>query len=127
MVEADALAKSLSLANFRSEERRVRAVDAQERAERAGDEARRSGQAERWERYRSNIAAAAAALQLQKSDTAPRALEAAPQEHRDWEWRHLHSQVDGARAVIHGGKPASGDVATADHQPGGRPTGHRGP
>ena len=62
------------------------AVEARQRAERAGA-------AERWERYRSNIAAAAAALQLEHSDTARRALEAAPQEHRGWEWRHLHSQA----------------------------------
>ena len=60
------------------------AVEARQRAERAGA-------AERWERYRSNIAAAAAALQLEHSDTAGLALEAAPQEHRGWEWRHLHS------------------------------------
>ncbi|MBV8506900.1 MAG: serine/threonine protein kinase, partial [Alphaproteobacteria bacterium] len=75
---------------------RQEAVDAQQRAERAGE-------AERWERYRSNIAAAAAALQLQNSGAAQRALEAAPPEHRDWEWRHLHSQLDGARAAMPGG------------------------
>ena len=105
--KADALAKSLYLANVQSEEQRVRAVDAQERAERAGDEARRRGQAERWERYRSNIAAAAAALQLQNSSTARRALDGAPEEHRDWEWRHLHSQLDGARAVMLGTVPST--------------------
>ncbi len=76
------------------------AVDARQRAERAGA-------AERWERYRSNIAAAAAALQLDHSDTARRALEAAPQEHRGWEWRHLHIRLDDSRAVMPGGKPAS--------------------
>ena len=76
------------------------AVEARQRAERAGA-------AERWERYRSNIAAAAAALQLEHSDTARRALEAAPQEHRGWEWRHLHVRLDDSRAVMPGGKPAS--------------------
>jgi eukaryotic-like serine/threonine-protein kinase len=91
-----------------SEARRRRAVEAQERAERAGDEARRRGEAERRERYRSNVAAAAAALQLQNSKTAGRALEAAPEEHRDWEWRHLHSQLDGSRAVMPGFMPSSG-------------------
>ena len=106
--KADALAKSLSIANVQSEERLRRAVDAQERAERAGDEARRRGEAERRERYRSNIAAAAAALQLQNSKTARRALEAAPPEHRDWEWRHLDSQLDGARAVMPGFMPSFG-------------------
>ena len=76
------------------------AVEARQRAERAGS-------AERWERYRSNIAAAAAALQLEHSDTARRALEAAPQEHRGWEWRHLHARLDDSRSVMPGGKPGS--------------------
>jgi eukaryotic-like serine/threonine-protein kinase len=100
--KAETLATSLSAANVQSLERLRRAVDAQERAERASDEARRRGEAERRERYRSNIAAAAAALQLQNSKTARRGLEAAPQEHRDWEWRHLNIQLDGARAVMPG-------------------------
>ena len=39
-------------------------------AEVAAQEARRRGDAERWERYRSNIAAASAALQLQNSGPA---------------------------------------------------------
>jgi WD40 repeat protein len=106
--KADDLARSLFLANVRSEERLREAIDARERAERAGDEALRRGKAERRERYRSNVAAAAAALQLQNSKTARRALEAAPEEHRDWEWRHLHTQLDGARAVMPGFLPSSG-------------------
>ena len=106
--KADALARSLVVANFQSEERRLRAVDAQERAEQASDEARRLGEAERRERYRSNLAAAAAAMQLQNSATAQRYLEAAPPEHRDWEWRHLHSQLNRGRAVMPGGTPAWG-------------------
>jgi eukaryotic-like serine/threonine-protein kinase len=72
--KADALAKSLAKANIQSEERRLRAVHAQEQAELAGGEARRLGEAERRERYRSNVAAAAAALQLQNSATARRYL-----------------------------------------------------
>ncbi|HET6574804.1 MAG TPA: protein kinase [Fimbriiglobus sp.] len=69
-------------------------------AEQAGDEARRRGDAERWERYRSNIAAASAALQLQNSGAARDALDGAPTEHRNWEWRYLHSQLDGASLVL---------------------------
>ena len=65
----------------------------------ARDEAQRRQRAERWERYRSNIAAASAALQLQNSTTARSALEAAPEEHRNWEWQHIHSQLDEARHV----------------------------
>jgi WD40 repeat protein len=63
-------------------------------------DAEQAARAERWENYRANIAAASAALQLQNSDTARRALKAAPPEHRNWEWRHLHSQLDGARHVV---------------------------
>jgi eukaryotic-like serine/threonine-protein kinase len=125
--KADAFAKSLSVANFQlsvanfeSEERRKRAVDAQERAEQASDEARRLGEAERRERYRSNIAAAAAALQLQNGATARRHLEAAPPEHRDWEWRHLHSQLDTARDVMPGGAPAYGEWQLPIISPSGR-------
>jgi eukaryotic-like serine/threonine-protein kinase len=55
---------------------------------------------ERWERYRSNIAAATSALQLNNISSARSALEAAPQEHRNWEWRHLSVQLDSARAVL---------------------------
>ena len=72
------------------------AVEARQRAELAV-------RSERWERYRSNISAAASALQFQNnSGTARRALEAAPQEHRNWEWRHLKSQLDNSRAVMPG-------------------------
>jgi WD40 repeat protein/serine/threonine protein kinase len=67
--------------------------DAREVAEKAGD-------AERWERYRSNLAAASAALQLQKSDTARRALDAAPEQYRNWEWQYFHNQLDGATRVL---------------------------
>jgi WD40 repeat protein len=111
--KAEALASSLAIANVQLEERRLKAVEAQQRAERAGADERR-------ERYRSNIAAAAAALQLQNSGTARRALEAAPEEHRDWEWRHLHSQLDGARAAMPGGKPAAGNWQLPILSPSGK-------
>ncbi len=70
--------------------------NARHEAEEARDLARRRGDAERWGRYRSNIAAASAALQLQNSGAARSALEDAPEEHRNWEWQYLHSQLDGA-------------------------------
>jgi hypothetical protein len=73
--------------------------DARKEADQAAEEARRRGDAERWERYRSNIAAAGA-LQLQNSGNARSALEAAPPEHRNWEWQYLHSQLDGASLVL---------------------------
>jgi WD40 repeat protein len=63
-------------------------------------EAGARARSERWERYRSNIAEASAAQQLQNSSTGERALEAAPEEYRNWEWRHLHSLLDGASLVL---------------------------
>jgi WD40 repeat protein len=76
------------------------ADEARQRAEQAGEEARQRGDAERWQRYRSNIAAAASALQLYNNDSARLALEGAPPEHRNWEWQHLSSHLDGSRAVL---------------------------
>ncbi len=55
---------------------------------------------ERWERYRSNVAEASAAEQLRNSTTGERPLQAAPEEHRNWEWRHLSGQLEGARLVM---------------------------
>jgi WD40 repeat protein/serine/threonine protein kinase len=71
-------------------------------AVRANEEARRRGDAERWERYRANMAAAASALQLKNVDTARRLLELTPTEHRNWEWRHIAAQLDTARGVYQG-------------------------
>jgi eukaryotic-like serine/threonine-protein kinase len=69
-------------------------------AEEAADESRRKGEAERWGRYRSDIAASSAALQLQNSGAARSALDDAPKEHRNWEWQYLQSQLDGASFVL---------------------------
>src|SRR6516164_10155244 len=74
--------------------------DARHEADKATDEARRRSDAERWQRYRSNLAAAGEALQLENTGTARRALEAAPPEYRDWEWLHFTSQLDEARLVL---------------------------
>jgi eukaryotic-like serine/threonine-protein kinase len=71
------------------------AGDARQKAEQAAD-------AERWERYRANVAAAASALQLQNIGPARRALEEAPEKYRNWEWRHFHSQLDAAQADLRG-------------------------
>ena len=60
----------------------------------------RSRAGERWERYRANIVAAASALQVSNVGSARHALEAAPQEHRNWEWRHFHTRLDLARDVL---------------------------
>jgi eukaryotic-like serine/threonine-protein kinase len=84
----------------------------------ARQEADQRGNAERWERYRSNIAVAAGALQLQNSGAARSALEAAPPEHRNWEWQYYHSQLDGASLVLRvpGGRVRSFVVSPSGKQ-----------
>jgi WD40 repeat protein/tRNA A-37 threonylcarbamoyl transferase component Bud32 len=91
----------------------VKARDAAEREREAADaeRARAVGLAEdlRLQRdaalratYRANIGVASSALQLNNAGTARVALEAAPEEFRNWEWRHLASLLDGARTVLRG-------------------------
>jgi WD40 repeat protein/serine/threonine protein kinase len=91
--------------------------EAKVRAERANEEARRRGDAERWERYRANMAAAASALQLQNVDAARRSLELTPPEHRNWEWRHLAGELDSARGVLRG---SDGPILDVAFSPDGR-------
>jgi WD40 repeat protein len=55
--------------------------------------------AERWERYRANIAAAATGLQVENVDIARQALKDAPEEHRNWEWQHFSQKLDAALLV----------------------------
>jgi WD40 repeat protein/serine/threonine protein kinase len=98
------------LANDR-EAARIAADEERDRAERSADEARRRGDAERWQRYRANIAAAAGALQLQNIDSARSALEASPVEFRNWEWQHLDSQLDTSQVVLRGHDASADDVA----------------
>jgi len=77
---------------------------------RLADEADRRGAAERRQRYRANVAAAAMALQVSNTGAARRALAAAPEEYRGWEWLHFNSQVsDNARAVLR--MPGAPDAA----------------
>ncbi|HZY83641.1 MAG TPA: serine/threonine-protein kinase, partial [Gemmataceae bacterium] len=86
------------------------------RFERLADEADRRGAAERRQRYRANMAATAMALQVSNTGAARRALAAAPEEYRGWEWLHFNSHLlDGARAVLR--MPGARDAAT--FRPGG--------
>jgi WD40 repeat protein/serine/threonine protein kinase len=101
-VRFGALADEKEAARLDAVRAKHEAEDARGKAEQAGDEARRRGDAERWQRYRSTIAAAASALQLHNVASARRALEAAPPEHRNWEWLHFASQLDAARASRRG-------------------------
>jgi WD40 repeat protein len=64
------------------------------------EEAQQRERAERWERYRANISAAATGLQLHNVGIARQALEAAPEAHRNWEWKHFSRELDGAQRVF---------------------------
>jgi WD40 repeat protein/tRNA A-37 threonylcarbamoyl transferase component Bud32 len=83
----------VTLSYWRSE--KARAELAEQR-----DEAQRREKAERWERYRADILAAASALQVDNVGGARGALEDSPSEHRNWEWRHLYNRLDLARHVL---------------------------
>jgi WD40 repeat protein/serine/threonine protein kinase len=67
--------------------------------------------------YRAMIANASGGLRLNDSAGARRALEAAPEAFRGWEWRHLSSQLDGSRSVLRGHEAA---VLTAAVSPDGK-------
>ena len=54
-----------------------------------------------YQAYRACMAAASAALQNNNVVDAARHLTSAPEALRGWEWRHVHSRLDGARLVLH--------------------------
>jgi WD40 repeat protein len=70
------------------------------RAEGARRLAEQRERAERWERYRANMIAAGGAMQLNNVTAAQSALEAAPEEHRNWEWRYFTNQLDTAHEAV---------------------------
>jgi len=53
-----------------------------------------------FEAYRARLAAAVAALSAHDVADAGRQLDAAPEELRGWEWRHLHGRLDDSSSVI---------------------------
>jgi eukaryotic-like serine/threonine-protein kinase len=63
-------------------------------------EAQRKEQDERWERYRANITATASLFGVYDAGGARRSLQASPEEHRNWEWRHFYARMDLASRVI---------------------------
>ena len=69
-------------------------------AEHQREEAVKKEKAERWERYRANIVATASAFQVYNVGSARLMLEDAPEEHRNWEWRHFQSRLDLAQNVL---------------------------
>lgn len=78
-------------------------------ATRARDDAQRHEKAERWERYRATMTTAAFALQLENVSVAARAIDDAPRDFRNWEWRYFQRLLDGAvLSLPHGREVADG-------------------
>jgi WD40 repeat protein len=94
----------------------VEAAAARDRAKEATAEAVLRGDVARRASYRAAVAAAAAALELHNLDAARAFLEAAPEEHRNWEWRHVAAQLDNAQTLF---RPAAGPVASFALAPAG--------
>jgi WD40 repeat protein len=69
---------------------------AQAHARQAIDEKREA----KFQEYRARVAAAVGALVMHDVADARRQLKEAPQELRDWEWRHLQSRLDDSSEVI---------------------------
>jgi WD40 repeat protein/serine/threonine protein kinase len=84
------------------------------------DKALKAREQERWERYRANIMTAVSALELNNTNIAQEALATAPEEHRNWEWRYLESQLDRASAVLPGHLSVSGAFRDIPLSPDGR-------
>src|SRR5262249_39061812 len=79
------------------------AVRAGQNARAADENARLANANERLARYQTypaRLAAASAALSHHDVADAARQLEAAPEELRGWEWRHLSSRLDDSSAVF---------------------------
>jgi len=53
-----------------------------------------------FQAYRARLSAAAAAISAHDVEDAAHQLNAAPEDLRDWEWRHLHSRLDDSTSVI---------------------------
>ena len=68
--------------------------------------AERSDAAQRWSSYRANVASAGSFLQLNNVSAARRALDAAPEEHRNWEWNHFEYRLQGAQRIMRGHEAA---------------------
>jgi WD40 repeat protein/serine/threonine protein kinase len=109
------VAVASSIAAWRFERLAGERESARAAAVSAAAEAERRGDAERWQRYRANLAAAGVALQLPNTGAARRALAAAPEEYRGWEWLHFNSRLDEARAILR--------MPGVPHAPGFRPGG----
>jgi WD40 repeat protein len=81
------------------------------KAVRLAEDLRVQRDAAQWYTYRANLAAAANALQLGNMRSARRYLEAAPEQFRNWEWRHFLSQLDRPQSVLRGHEASVWGVA----------------
>jgi len=68
----------------------------------ARDLAQQSDLGQRWSSYRINLLAAGSFLQLHNNTAARRALESAPEEHRNWEWRYYQQTLEGSGRKLTG-------------------------
>jgi WD40 repeat protein len=66
------------------------------------DDLRTQRDAAEWQTYRANIAAVVSALQVHNNAAARRYLDAAPEQFRNWEWRHLASRIDDGHVTLRG-------------------------
>jgi eukaryotic-like serine/threonine-protein kinase len=66
-----------------------------------------------FQAYRARVAAAAAAISGHDVQNAARQLDAAPEDLRDWEWRHLHSRLDDSSSVIRLAQASSASLLPA--------------
>lgn len=71
-----------------------RSQEARFNAETSKAEAEEKKRSERWERYRANMVAASSSMHAFEGEIAQRMLKDAPDEHRNWEWSYLSSQLD---------------------------------
>jgi len=82
-------------------------------ASRAKDLAEQSVAVQRWATYRSSLVAAGSALQQNNTNAARRALDTAPEEHRNWEWAHYNHRLRGAKLVLRGHEGPVRNVAVS--------------
>jgi WD40 repeat protein len=95
------------------------AVRATEQRGRAEDYARRADQerdAALRQAYHARVAAAGAALRDHDVAAAAHHLDAAPDAWRDWEWRHLYSQLDESSAVVRAPDQGQMLLAPGEHE-----------
>ncbi len=93
------------------------AITAERRANQALEHARSEQARAEWSSYVANVAAADSALKTLDAKTALASLRAAPEQHRNWEWRLLASRADDSTRTWRG--PAGEGVVSAMPLPDG--------